>query len=194
MGAADFNTGATIQGTKDEVFAILKVMYSYVTTKREQYREKRNCPYLMSMCINGDNEFGMRRPISDFADDELMAYIEEKKCAICVDASGPYGVFGLLEEIDLFHEMAEAAPNAKFEGGMGGFGTGGDQCANFELKNGLLHCKYSLPSDDWDEDGYDDEYEDDWDEDDEWADEEPDWDKEVIYDPVKKKYVEQKNT
>jgi hypothetical protein len=126
--------------------------------------------------------------MSDLSDDELMAYIESKKCTICVEAGGPYGVFGLLEEIHLFHEMAEAAPNASFDGGMGGFGTGGDQFASFELKDGLLYCKYSLPSDDeWDEDenyDEDDDSDDDWDE-----DEEPEWDTEEIYDPVKKKYV-----
>lgn len=188
MGAADFNTVAKISGTKEEVFAILKVMHSYVTNKREQYREKRNCSYLMSMCISGDNEFGTHRQISDFSDDELLVYIEEKKCAVFVEASGPYGVFGLLEEVNLFHEMAEAAPNASFSGGIGGFGAGGDQFANFELKDGLLYCKYVMPSDDWDDEDYDEDDED-WDEDDDLEDEEPDWDEEVVYDPVKKKNV-----
>lgn len=189
MGAADFNTGATIKGTKEEVFAILKVMHSYATDKRQQYREKRNCPYLMSMCIEGENEFGSHKPIGDFSDEELMAYIEEKKYTICVDASGPYGVFNGLEDIDMFHEMAEAAPNATFVGGMGGFDPGADQAASFELKDGLLHCKYAVSyfGDEWDEDC--DEDEEDWDDEDDWDEEEPDWGEEVIYDPVKKKYV-----
>ena len=190
MGASDFNTGARIQGTNKEVLDILKVIHSYETDKREQYREKRNCPYLMSVQISGDDDdFNQQKHLSDFSDDELIAYIEDKGCVVCVNASGPYGIFGLLEEVDLFHDMAEAAPNATFSGGMGGFGTGGDQCAGFELKDGLLYCKYSLPSDDeWDDDeDYDED--DDLDEDDDWEDQEPEWDDEVVYDPVKKKNV-----
>ena len=190
MGAADFNTGVTISGTKEDVFKILKVMYSYATDKREQYREKRNCPYLMSLCISGDNEFGLHKPMSDFSDEELMRFIEEKGCTVCVDASGPYGIFGLLEDVNLFHEMAETAPTAKFEGGMGGFGTGRNQMASFELKDGMLYCKYALPNDDeeWDEEDCDDD-DNDWDEDEYWENEEPDWDEKVVYDPVKKKYA-----
>ena len=192
MGAADFNTGAKISGTKEEVFKILTVMRSYAIDKREQYREKRNCPYMMSMNISGDNEFGLHKPINQFSDEELIRFIEEKNCVVCVDASGPYGIFGPLEDVGLFHEMAEAAPSAKFEGGMGGFSTGGDQCASFGLKDGLLYCKYVLPHDDedWGED--DEDWDDDeWDDDDDWEDKEPEWDEEVVYDPVKKKYVKQ---
>ena len=191
MGASDFNTGAKISGTKEEVFSILKVMHSYLTEKREQYREKRNCPYLSSLYIDGEDELDARRRIEQLSDEELMTFIEEKNCTIIVSASGPYGVFGLLDEVDLFHDMAEAAPNAYFEGGMGGFGTGGDQFASFELKDGHMICKYKYPNenDDWgeDEEDWDDDDYDDYDDDEDF--EEPDWDYEVIYDPVKKKNV-----
>lgn len=190
MGAADFNTGAKISGTKEEVFAILNVLHSYVTEKRKQYREKRNCPYLMSVCIEGENEFGTHKPLCDFSDEELMTFIEEKKCTVCVNASGPYGVFNGLEDINLFHEMAEVAPNAIIVGGMGGFDPGADQAASFELKDGLLHCKYAVSyfGDELDED-YDEDDEDGEDDEDDWNEEEPEWGEEVVYDPVKKKYV-----
>ena len=188
MGAADFNAGATIKGTKEEVLAILKVVLDYNTTKKEQYNKKRNCPYLTSVYVRGADEKGMGTRLAPAEDADFLKFIEEKNCEIVIDASGPYGSFGLLEEVDIFHDMAEAAPNASFSGGMGGFGTGGDQFANFELKDGLLYCKYSLPSDDeWDEDeDYDDD--EDWDDDD-CEDEEPIWDEEVVYDPIKKKNV-----
>lgn len=188
MGAADFNTSAKIKGTKEEVLSILKVLLNYNTTKKEQYNKKRNCPYLTSVYIHGSKEKGMGTRLAPAEDADLLKFIEENNCEIVADASGPYGSFGLLEEVDIFHDMAEAAPTASFSGGMGGFGTGGDQFANFELKDGLLYCKYSLPSDD---ELNEDEYEDDesYDDDDDWEDEEPIWDEEVVYDPIKKKNV-----
>ncbi len=188
MGAADFNTSATISGTKEEVFAILKVMHKYATEKREQYREKRNCPYLTHINISGENEFGMHQPISNFTDEELMAFIDSKNCAIFVEAGGPYGVFNTLERVLLFHEMAETAPNATFQGGMGGFDPGGDHCAAFELKDKKLSCKYASREHGWEDDEFDEEWDED-DEDENWEEEEPDWDTEVIYDPVNKKNV-----
>lgn len=190
MGAADYNTGANLKGTKEEIFAMLMIMRSYATEKREQYRQKRNCPYFMGVHINGTDDFKLRRDLLIFSDEDLMAFIEENKCNVDVEANGPYGVFGMLDEVDVFHEMAEAAPNAQISGGMGGFGTGGDQYANFELKDGRMVCKYAYPhEDDWDDE--DEDFEDDWDEDDDdWDEqEEPDWDEEVIYDPVAKKNV-----
>ena len=61
MGAADFNTGATIKGTKEEVLAILKVVLDYNTTKKEQYNQKRNCPYLTSVYVRGTDEKGINK-------------------------------------------------------------------------------------------------------------------------------------
>lgn len=185
MGAADFNTGATIQGTRDEVFAILKVFHSYATEKHEQYSKKRNCAYLNSVYVGGEKTTGLGNRINFMSDEQLLSMIEENNCTITVNASGPYGRFNSLEDVDLFRDVAEVAPNAKVSGGMGGFDPGGDQCATFELKDGLLYCKYA--------NGYGDECwnDEDWDDDeDDWDEEEPNWDFEEVYDPIKKEVVE----
>lgn len=186
MGAADFQSAVEIRGTKEEVFAIAQVMKTYATTKREQYREKRNCPYLTHINICGASEFGLHNPMLNLSDDEILAFIESKNCEISLEAGGPYGVFNGLSHIRMFHEMAEAAPNAYFKGAMGGFDVGGDYLAGFELKDQRLSCKYATNYHgelDEDED-YDD---DNWDEED--YEKEPDWDTEVIYDPINKKNV-----
>ena len=84
---------------------------------------------------------------------------------------GPYGVFGLLEEVTLFEEMAEAAPMAYFDGMMAGFNAGGDQAKKGVLENKPLHLYIDYPDDEWDE-------------------EEEEWDEEMIYDPIAKEWKE----
>ena len=180
MGAADFHTVADIQGTTEEVFAILKVMRTYATEKREQYREKRNCPYFTYMNISGTNESGVHKSLLDLSDDDLKDLIESKKNAVLVEAGGPYGVFNSLRHLTVFHEMAEIAPNATMSGSMSGFGPGGSNVAAFMLKDQRLYCKYATSEcfeddEDWEEDDFDEE--------------EPDWDEEVVYDPIAKKYI-----
>lgn len=191
MGAADFNTNARIEGTKEEILAIMKVLLSYTTEKKDQYNKERNCPYLTSVYVSGDGEKGLGTRLAPAEDADYLKFIEDRGNVLYVDASGPYGRFGFLDEVDLFHEMAEAAPGAKFVGAMSGFNPGGDMVAAFELKDKLLQCKYLMPNEEAWEDEEDEE--DDWDENDDecWDDEEPDWDEIVVYDPIKKKYVKQ---
>ena len=84
--------------------------------------------------------------------------------------------------------MAEAAPNATFQGGMGGFDPCGDHCAAFELKDKKLSCKYASREHGWGDDEFDEEWDED-DDDENWKEEKPDWHTEVVYDPVNKKNV-----
>lgn len=189
MGAADFNTGAELRGTNEEIFAMLMVARSYGKEKRAQYQEKRNCPYFMSVYVNEGDEFHLRKNLLNLSDEDLMEFIASRNGVVSFEASGPYGVFNGLDSVDVFHEMAEAAPHAQISGGMGGFSPGGDEYANFELKDGLMVCKYAHPH--WDEDFEDDEeFDEDWDDEDDFEDmEEPEWDEEIVYDPIAKKNV-----
>ena len=184
MGAADFNTAVSIQGTREEVLAILKIIRAYATEKREQYRAKRNCPYLTHVNISGKDETSVHKSMLNMSDEELLIFIEESNCSVFVEAGGPYGVYMGLQQLSLFHEMAEAAPNAQFQGGMGGFDAGGDSMASFELNEQKLLCKYACHETEFYED---EDFEDDWDEED--CEQEPDWDTEIIYDPILKKNV-----
>ena len=186
MGAADFNTGMTLRGTREELLAMLKVLKSYATEKHDQYVKERNCAYLMSVFLARHQSAGLGQRIDMMTDEDMLDLIDECKNVIEVDASGPYGIFGFLSEVRLFLDLAEAAPHATFEGGMGGFNPGGDQVAAYELKDGLLYCKYAEGEDaEWDEE--DEDWDDDDDED--WEDEEPDWTDEEIYDPVARKFI-----
>lgn len=192
MGAADFNTTITLKGAREDVLAMMRVVKSYITDKHEQYREKRNCEYLMGANIEAHDINPFSGPnVGDMSDDEMLAMIDKYNCQITISASGPYGVFGNLDDIDLFKDMAESAPHASFTGFIGGFSVGGDQCAAFELKDGLLHCSYRFGEEfeeDYDEDeDLDDE---DWDDECEYEEVEIEWDFEVVYDPINKKIIE----
>lgn len=55
-----------------------------------------------------------------------------------ISASGPYGRFVKLNDIPLFREMAEAAPNGEFRGEITGFTSYTEQSLKCILKNGIL--------------------------------------------------------
>ena len=194
MGAADFNTSAQIKGTREDVFAIVKILKSYATEKHDQYSKSRNCQYLQSAYLANQDTVGLGQRINYMTDEDLFEFIDSSNCDVIVGASGPYGHFGFLDEVKIFRDMADAAPNASFVGGMSGFNPGGDQDAAFELKNGLLYCKYAFGDE---EDCYDDEEyceeDEGLDEDDEdcddCANEEPIWTYEEVYNPVAKRIV-----
>lgn len=184
--SADFNTSIKMSGTKEEVLAMLAVAKKYATEKQQQYREKRDCEYFVSIYIKSarDTGFGLGESLVEMADEALGKLLDDCNCAVCVNASGPYGVFGTLDELFVFEEMAEAAPNATFTADIDGFNSGGCQRAKFVLENKLLHISAYSEEEDFDyEDG--DEDEEDWDNEDELE-----WTIEDWYDPIAKKYIE----
>ena len=151
--SADFNTEILMKGTKKELLAMTKVLKSYVTEKQEQYNKNRDCAYMISIRINGENY------LDKLTDEQLKEVVENANGSVKADAMGPYGVFGLLEEVTLFEEMAEAAPMAYFDGLMSGFNVGGDQAKKGVLENKLLYLYIDYPDDDFDdEDDFDDKY------------------------------------
>lgn len=184
--SADFNTCIKMSGTKEEVLAMLAVAKKYATEKQQQYREKRDCEYFISIYIKSAKAtgFDLGESLVEMADEALSKLLDDCNCAVCVNASGPYGVFGTLDEIFVFEEMAVAAPNAKFVAEIDGFNPGGNQSALFVLENKLLNIKSYSEEEDFDyEDG--DEDEEDWDDEDELE-----WTYEGCYDPISKKYIE----
>jgi hypothetical protein len=188
MGAADFYTSMKLEGTRDELLAMLNVVKSYATEKHEQYKTKKNCEYISSAFVGRFQADGMGKRINFMTDEEMLEVIDANKNVVLVDASGPWGIFGFLEEVNLFRDIAKAAPHAKLSGSISGFDAGGDQDAAYELKDGLLYCKYANSEDEF----YDEDDDDDWDDedDDDWDDEEPDWSMEEVYDPVTDKIIE----
>ena len=143
---ADFNTEITVKGTSEEIAAILKVI--------AQYTKDNNDIYF-------DSASAGKAEILSLSDDEIekLALTFDSKIDIC--ASGPYGSFGLLDEVSVFQEIAYAAPHSSIVGEADGFNAGGDQSMKAELSDGILHLYYKYPDDGGWEDEEDDD--DDWD-------------------------------
>lgn len=142
--SADFNTEILMKGKKEELMAMTKVLKSYVTEKQNQYNEKRDCAYMMSVRINDENY------LTELTDEELEAVVETSNETVNVAAMGPYGVFGFLEEVRLFEDMAEAAPTAYFDGQMAGFNASGDQAKKGVLEDKQLHIYIDYPEESFD--------------------------------------------
>ena len=167
---------------------MLNVLKTYKNEKREQYREKHNCEYIDFVQLNNNSDMFFDKnlkSLDSISDEELLIFIDTCKNGVFVSASGPWGSFGYLDEIALFDDMAIAAPNATFQGSISGFNTGGDQDAEFELIDGLLHSRYAFQGDE-----YYDDYDENDDEDEDYDEEkEIEWDFEIIFDPVNKKII-----
>lgn len=176
--AADFNTEILMKGTKEELLAMAMVLIKYATEMHEQYIKEHNCAYLESVYINGRNS------VSEITDDQLNEIIENSNGTINVEAMGPYGVFGLLEDVRLFEDLADSSPDAYFEGLIEGFSAGGDESCKGILKDKKLYLYEKYPEDEWDDLDEDE----DWDEEDDTFEEDDEWDDETIYDPITKKY------
>lgn len=175
---ADFRTTIEMKGTEAELLSLLKIIRMYTEEKHEQYRTKKDCAYL-----DGATVKSTRKKINDLSDDELLEVIKESDGQISIEASGPYGMFGFVDEVGLFEDMADAAPSAWFEGLMSGFNAGGEQAKKAELEDGLLKVLCQSPEDDmWcddeeydEEGGYDDE---------ESEGDDNEWDTESLYIPI----------
>ena len=97
------------------------------------------------------------------------------KKKVFVEAGGPYGRYGRVDEAGLFEAIAEAAPTAKFKAHTGGFTTGQSDDFTGELKKGILYLTYRYLPDDcknYEEDETDEEW----------------FTEKTTYDPIKKEY------
>lgn len=147
--SADLNTYIKIRGTKEELLAMLKVIRLFATEKREQYNAKRDCGYLEDVTVACE---AAEEDLEEMTDEELAEFLERTDKELTVYAQGPWGCFYHPAEIGLFEEMADAAPNAAFEGGIDGFITGADVNCAAELKDGILYLSnFMIPDEAWGE-------------------------------------------
>lgn len=139
--SADLNTVISIQGNQEELFAVLKVLRSYETEKRDQYRTQRNCGYIDHVVVTG--ALGDCR-IEKMIDEELMTFLSTAGEKLIITTGGPWGAFYTPSEAGLFEAMADVAPDATFRGSTEGFVTGADVSYSVELSDGLMHISECL--------------------------------------------------
>lgn len=147
--SADLNTFIKMEGTREELLEMLKVLRKYATDMHEQYKNHRDCGYLENVCASGADE---EVDLEDVTDEELEEFLETSGTELTVDASGPWGCFFHPAEIGLFEAMADAAPNASFEGSIDGFVTGADVNCCAVFKDGVLNLSnFMIPDEAWGE-------------------------------------------
>lgn len=73
---------------------------------------------------------------------------------IVVCAIGPYGHYSKLNDVDIFRDMAEVAPNATFKAEITGNTTYTQQSLSCELSGGILHINTYFESNDFPADAY----------------------------------------
>ncbi len=137
MATADLSFDMRIKGTPEEVASILKIMLEYDQGKNGAY-------FSCTRITVGEQNFSVI--LKD--NDKLMAAINGNSGTAEISALGPFGKYGELDEIDIFREMAQAAPNASFTASITGFAGYADQSLHADLSNGSLKVSTSYLSDD----------------------------------------------
>ena len=135
----------TAKGSQEELLAILDVLRIYETRNHERYESKKDCAYICSVRVNGQ-EF------KDLADEEWARLLEEADGVLEIQAEGPYGELESRPRIygfGLFEAMADAVPGAWFEGVNDSVGGHMEGCYHAELKEGKLYLsEYYIDNDD----------------------------------------------
>lgn len=158
----EMDTSVTIEGTPDQLFAMLKTLQSFETDWQKQYWELAHSKRVGAELDHGylENVHSVRKnkgkyttyTFRNMTDDELRAFVAEAGASIEVFADGPIGSFYEPGELGLFETLAEAAPDAAFSGRITGIAWGAEFRHTAELKDGHLEL------DDRVYDGEDSEY------------------------------------
>lgn len=173
--SAEYNSFVEINGNIDDVLKIVGIIHEFQNSDEI---------YFDSVRINKKNKFYESKSgdvdLDSFKNEsDLYEYIKKAKGKVYLNMGGPYGGFAELEEVKLFERMSEVAPKAFFKGYMSGSAYGVSQCVEGEFTNGMLTLKIDYPKEiEYDEDG--EEVEKDG------------WDAINTYDPIQKKYIDDK--
>ncbi len=138
MATADLDFNMQITGTADEKLALLEIMI--------QYAEGKDGVYFSIVTASIDNE-EYRFSFPDNKE-KLFEALRTSESPLKFHALGPFGRYGELNEVDIFRDMAEAAPNASFEASIAGFAGYADQSLNAKLDGQKLHISTFYLSDD----------------------------------------------
>lgn len=138
MATADLDFNLEINGTPDEIIAIIEVMRQYDAGKDGVY-------FSFTHVEVGDETI---RCFGEDTEEKLREAIRSAEKPVIINASGPYGSYGELNDVDIFCEMAEAAPAAGFQGAISGFAGYADQSLTARLEDGKLHISTYYLSDD----------------------------------------------
>lgn len=139
MATADLDFNLRIKGTPEEITALLGIMREYTDGKDGVYFS------MTSVDIDGTV---FRFPLTAADDEEFLNAVRSCSKPVDIHSCGPFGKYGMLNDVDIFRDMAEAAPNAEFTGSIDGFAGYADQSLSARLENGKLRISTFYLSDD----------------------------------------------
>lgn len=138
MATADLDFNLEIKGTPDEITAMLRIMIEYSGGKDGVY-------FSFTTANVGGQSFRISSPGSEA---EKLLEAAANADSVKINASGPFGRYGELNDVDIFRDMAEAAPAAEFFGTISGFAGHADQSIRVRLADGNLKINTFYLSDD----------------------------------------------
>lgn len=124
MGTAEFSMTITMKGNAEEMRAMLSEI--------KRYSGRETPAYFCMKSIDIGGEKVNPEQIDD-------AGLESVQNELVISADGPYGQYFELNDVDIFRDMAKAAPNANFEAHIEGCTSYTEQTLDCELKDGKLH-------------------------------------------------------
>lgn len=139
MATADLDFNLEIKGTPDEITAMLRIMSEYFSLG------KNGVYFSFSTAIINGESF---RFYSASEENEKIFEAAKSADSVKITANGPFGSYGELNDVDIFRDMAEAAPNAEFFGTISGFAGYADQSIRVRLADGNLKINTYYLSDD----------------------------------------------
>ncbi len=128
MGIAEFDVRIKLKGNAQELSAMLGVIALYNEgTKGVRFE------------LDEIRKGNVSERFYSLNADKIRAFAESADGEIEVRGLGPYGHYGYLNDVDIFRDMAEAAPHAEFKAEISGHTTYTWQRMNCELKDEDLH-------------------------------------------------------
>lgn len=124
----EFNFELVFKGTKDEIKNMVGVINSY----------NRDSDIRLEFVHINDKMVAS----SDMTDEYIESLVSLDN--ITITASGPYGRFDQLKEVDIFQKIAECAPNAEFDGEIRGGTSYDTQTLIAKLESKLLKISISV--------------------------------------------------
>ena len=128
---AEYNTRITVCGTTEELAAIAEVLWEYKTGT-------------VQIRLNQIKTNKGKKDLLLVSKKQFLSIVSSAGDGFDVEADGPYGRYGSLEEVRLFEDMANVAPDAYFQGVIHGMsdGSGCYEDAYATLEDGKLALRY----------------------------------------------------
>lgn len=133
---ADYSTNICIDGTTEELLAMLAVVRKYLPDP-PKYRPDIRFDWVEIWRKSDKSTFYLEK-LYGMKEEEQRQFLDTFEGELSISAAGPFGYFDLISSIPLFHNMAHAAPNASFDGSISGYTSYDESELEAELKDGKL--------------------------------------------------------